>query len=69
MTRPRDSQQKKRTCPIVAYAVPADHRVKLKESKRREKYLDLARVLKKLWKMKVTVIPIVNYALGTVTKG
>ena len=51
------------------FAVPADHRVKLKESEKNDKYLDLARELKKLWKMKVTIIPIVIGALGTVTKG
>ena len=50
-------------------AVPADHRVKLKESEKRDKYLDLARELKKLWNMKVTVMPIVIVALGTVGKG
>ena len=32
-------------------------------------YLDLARELKKKWNMKVTVIPIVIAALGTVTEG
>ena len=55
---------------IVDFAVPADHRVKLKESKKKDKYLDLVRELKKkLWDMKVTVIPIVIGVLGTVTKG
>ena len=49
------------------FAVPADRRVKLKESQKRDKYQDLARELKKLWNMKVTVIPIVIGALGTVT--
>ena len=29
------------------FAVPADHRVKLKESEKRDMYLDLARELKK----------------------
>ena len=38
---------KKRTCRIVEFAIPADHRVKLKESEKRDKYLDLARELKK----------------------
>ena len=42
-TRPSDSQQKKRTCKIVDFAVPADHRVKLKESKKKDKYQDLVR--------------------------
>ena len=36
---------------------------------KRDKYLDLARELKKLLNMKVTIIPIVIGALGTVTKG
>ena len=51
------------------FAVPADHRIKLKESGKRDKYLDLARKLKKLWNMKVTIIPIVIGAFGTVTEG
>ena len=46
-----------------------DHEVKLKESKKKDKYLDLARELKKLWNMKVTVILIVIGAPDTVTKG
>ena len=38
--------------------------------KKRDKYLDLVRELnKKLWKMKVTVIPIIIDALGMILKG
>ena len=51
------------------FAIPAYHRAKLKESEMKDKYLDLAREQKKLWNTKVTVIPIVIGALGTVTKG
>ena len=40
----------------------------LKESKKKDKYLNLASELKNLWNMKVTVIPIVIGALSTVTK-
>ena len=61
--------KKKKICTIVDFAVPADHRTKLKEYEKRDKYLDLARELKKLWSMKVTIIPIVVGAFGTVTKG
>ena len=32
-------------------------------------YLDLARELKKLWNMRVTIEPIVIGAFGTITKG
>ena len=68
-TRPYNNQQKKKTCKIVDFAVPTDQRIKLKEYEKRDKYLDLARELKKLWNMKVTIIPIVIGAFGTVTKG
>ena len=51
------------------FAVPADYRIKLTECEKRDKYLDLAKELKKLCNMKVTIIPIVNGAFDTVTKG
>ena len=50
------------------FADPADHKIKLKESEKKVKYLDFARELKKLWNIKVTIIPIVIGAFGTVTK-
>ena len=51
------------------FAVPVDHRVKLKESEKKDKYLDLARKLKKkLWNIKLTIISVVIGALGAVTK-
>ena len=46
-----------------------DHRVKIKENEQKEKYLDLARELKKLCSMMVTVLPVVTGALGTIHKG
>ena len=58
------NKRKKKICKIVDFALPADHRIKLKEYEKRDKYLDFARELKKLWNMKVTIIPI-----GMVTKG
>ena len=44
------------------FFVPADHLVK------RDRYLDLARERRKLWIMRVTVIPNVISVLGTITK-
>ena len=61
--------KKKKICKTVDFTVPADHRIKLKEYEKRDKYLDFDRELKKLWNMKVTIIPIVIGAFGTVTKG
>ena len=42
------------------FVVPADHRGKLNEGEKKDKYLEL----KKLWNM----IPVVNYVFVTVTK-
>ena len=48
---------------------PPDHRIRLKESEKKDKYLDIARESKKLWNMKVTMILIVIGAFDTVTNG
>ena len=45
------------------FAVPADHKVELKKCEKKDKYL------KKLWNMKVMIIPIIISALDTFTKG
>ena len=42
-----NNNKKKRTCKIVDFTVPADHRIKLKECEKKDKYLDFARELKK----------------------
>ena len=68
-TRTYIINKKKRICKIVDFAVPADHKINLKECAKKEKYLDLARQLKKLWNIKVTIVPIVIGAFDTITKG
>ena len=72
-TRLYNNQQqqktKKKICRIVDFTVPTDYRIKLKENEKEDKYLDLAKELKKLWNVKVTFIPIVIGALGTVSEG
>ena len=64
-------KKKKRTNRIADFVISADHMVDLKESKKNDKYLHLARKLKKKpqWNVKTTMIPIVVGVLGTVTKG
>ena len=51
------------------FAVAADHRIKVKEWEKKDKYLDLARESKKLWHMKVTIVPVGIGVFGIVTKG
>ena len=60
--------KKKRTCQIVDFAIPKDHRVKLKESKE----INTSTLLesrKKLWNIKVTIVPIVIGVHGTIPEG
>ena len=52
-------KEKRELCRIVDFAVPPNHRLKLKESERKNKYLDLAKELKKLWNRKMTSMSIV----------
>ena len=51
------------------FAVPADHRINLKECEKKDKYRDLARELKKTVEHESDDMPIVIGALGTITKG
>ena len=66
----KKKKKEKKICKIVDFAVPADHRIKLKECEKRDNYLELARELKKkqLRNIKVTIIPVVIGAFGTLTK-
>ena len=68
-TRPHNNLQKKRISKVVVFAIPGEYRIKLTECEKMDKYFELVRELKKLWNMKVTIIPIVIDAFGTVTKG
>ena len=68
MTKPYNDKPKKkkeRICKIVNFRVPTDHTIKPKECEKNDKYLDLAKELKKLWNIKVTIEPIVIGAFGT----
>ena len=58
--------KKKKICKIVDFDV---NRINLKECTKKSKYLDVARELKKLWNMKLTIVPIVIGAVSTITKG
>ena len=42
-TGPSNSQQKKRTSQIADFSVSVDHKMKIRESEKRGKYLELAR--------------------------
>ena len=52
---------KKRTCKIIDFAVSAVHRVKLKESGKKDKYLYLTKEQKKkncgTWKLRLSYLP------------
>ena len=58
-------QNDKNLCQIIDFACPYDRRVDTKELEKIEYYQDLAQELKKIWNMKVKVIPLVTGAVGT----
>ena len=58
----------KKMCHLIDIAVPGDIRVASKEMEKIEKYQDLARELRKIWQVKVKVVPVVVGALGTIPK-
>ena len=43
------------------FAVPADYRMKIKDSEKLDKDLDFAKELKKFGNIKVTVIPVIEH--------
>ena len=51
---------------IIDVAVPGDAKVELKEKEKIDKYQDLAKELRKLWKVKTRVVPIVTGAVRTI---
>jgi hypothetical protein len=57
------------TVQIIDIAVPADRNVKAKEDEKVMKYQDLRIEIARLWKKKVTVVPVVVGALGGIPKG
>ena len=60
-------EKKTRECVIIDVACPFDTRVKEKAKEKIERYQDLKREIRKLWKCKnVKVVPIVIGALGTI---
>ena len=59
---------KKGTCHVMDFAVPENYRVRMKENKKIDKYLNPDRQSKEISIMNVTVIPIVFGALKTVQK-
>ena len=50
------------------FPVPANPGVTIEENEKRDKYLNFAIELKRLWNMKVTVVPVVISALAPIFK-
>ena len=49
-------------------AVPGDSNILQKETEKYEKYQDLAREIKRIWKSRTKVVPVVVGALGSESK-
>ena len=53
---------------IIDFAIPMDHRVKIKEDTKIDIYMDLAAEVRRQYLVKTQIIPIVLGALGTIPK-
>ena len=61
--------KQERSCLIIDIAIPGDVRVHEKDIEKIEKYQELKREIKRLWKLRtVQIVPVVVGALGSVTK-
>ena len=58
-------QKDKNHCQIINFACLYDERVDTKELEKIKHYQDLARELRKIWNMKVKIIPLLIDAIGT----
>ena len=59
---------KKRTCKIIDFEVPGDCRIEEKEKEKIENYPDLRRELRKIWNVRVKIIPLAVGSLGAIPK-
>ena len=65
----QQQKKKKRICKFFNFAVPADHWIKLKECEKKDKYIDLAKELKKTTEHVSDDCTNCDWFLGTVAKG
>ena len=61
-------KREKRTCQLMDFTIPTDHRVKIKESKKIGAIPKPCQRAEKIWNMKMIVIQVTVEALGTIKK-
>ena len=59
--------KQQRKAVVIDVAIPSDSNIKKKEHEKLEKYQGLREELEEMWKLKVTVVPVVIGALRAVT--
>ena len=60
--------KKERSCKIIDFAVPGDSRIEEKEKDQIEKCQDLGSELRKIWNIKVKIVPLIVGSLGAIPK-
>ena len=60
--------KKEKTCTLIDVAIPADRNVVQKESEKQLKYRSLCIEMRRMWKLKCTVVPVIIGAAGIVTR-
>ena len=57
------------TCQLIDMTIPSDRNASIKEVEKFSKYKNLEIEIGKMWKMKVTTIPVAIGTLGVIKKG
>ena len=60
--------KKEKSCKIIDFAVPGDSRIEEKQKDKIEKDQGLESELRKIWNVKVKIIPLVVGSLGVISK-
>ena len=60
---------KKKTCLLINIAIPDYSNFSTKETEKPRKYKDLEMDVRRMWKVRIKIVPIIIGALGKIKKG
>ena len=61
--------KKENTCLLIDIDIPDDSHVNTKDTDKLSKYKDLEMAVSRMWKVRPKIVPVINGALGTISKG
>ena len=65
----RTDDKKEKTCLLIDMVIPDYPNVNTKETEKISKYKDLEVEVRRMWKVRTKITPVITGALGTIKKG